>query len=93
MQVKSASNLADALAVMVKASSINSMDAAGITAFMQQSSGDDDEAAVYESHSDETGKKSKPKSSRSLTSPLRVPPLALDLELQIETLIGRHAQV
>ena len=31
-----------ALAVMVKASSINSMDVAGITAFMQQSSSDDD---------------------------------------------------
>jgi hypothetical protein len=45
------------LAVMVKASSINSMDAAGITAFMQSSSSDDDDdmgapdAAVYESHS------------------------------------------
>merc|ERR1719444_504937 len=57
MQVKSANSLADALAVMVKASSINSMDAAGITAFMQSSSSDDDDdtgapdAAVYESHS------------------------------------------
>jgi chromosome segregation ATPase len=57
MQVKSATSLADALAVMVKASSINSMDAAGITAFMQSSSSDDDDdmgapdAAVYESHS------------------------------------------
>jgi chromosome segregation ATPase len=57
MQVKSATNLADALAVMVKAASLNSMDAAGITAFMQQSSSDDDDdagapdAAVYESHS------------------------------------------
>jgi len=57
MQVKSASSLADALAVMVKASSINSMDAAGITSFMQQTTDDDDsdagapDAAVYESHS------------------------------------------
>merc|ERR1719329_2046050 len=57
MQVKSASNLADALAIMVKASSINSMDAAGITSFMQSSDEDDDsesgapDAAVYESHS------------------------------------------
>jgi len=57
MQVKSANSLADALAVMVKASSIGSMDAAGITAFMQSSSGDDDDdmgapdAAVYESSS------------------------------------------
>jgi chromosome segregation ATPase len=57
MQVKSAGNLADALAVMVKASSINSMDAAGITSFMQSSNDDDDsdagapDAAVYESHS------------------------------------------
>jgi len=57
MQVKSANSLADALAVMVKASSINSMDAAGITAFMQSSSSDDDDdmgapdAAVYEIHS------------------------------------------
>jgi len=57
MQVKSANNLADALAVMVKASAINSMDAAGITAFVQSSSNDDDDdagapdAAVYESHS------------------------------------------
>merc|ERR1719197_2043740 len=57
MQVKSASSLADALAVMVKASSINSMDAAGITSFMQstQQDSDDDtgapDAAVYESHS------------------------------------------
>jgi len=57
MQVKSASNLADALAIMVKASSINSMDAAGITSFMQSSDDDDDsdagapDAAVYESHS------------------------------------------
>jgi hypothetical protein len=57
MQVKSANSLADALAVMVKASSINSMDAAGITAFMQSSTSDDDDdagapdAAVYESHS------------------------------------------
>merc|ERR1719183_2707286 len=57
MQVKSAGNLADALAIMVKASSINSMDAAGITSFMQSSSDDDDsdtgapDAAVYESHS------------------------------------------
>jgi len=56
MQVKSASILADALAIMVKASSINSMDAAGITSFMQSTDSDDDEAgapdaAVYESHS------------------------------------------
>jgi uncharacterized coiled-coil DUF342 family protein len=57
MQVKSAGSLADALAVMVKASSINSMDAAGITSFMQQTTDDDDsdagapDAAVYESHS------------------------------------------
>jgi len=57
MQVKSAKSLSDALAVMVKASSINSMDAAGITAFMQSSTSDDDDdmgapdAAVYESHS------------------------------------------
>jgi len=57
MQVKSAGNLVDALAIMVKASSINSMDAAGIASFMQSSSDDDDseagapDAAVYESHS------------------------------------------
>jgi len=57
MQVKSAGNLVDALAVMVKASSINSMDAAGITSFMQSTTDDDDsdtgapDAAVYESHS------------------------------------------
>jgi len=57
MQVKSANSLADALAVMVRASSLNSMDAAGITAFMQSSSSDDDDdtgapdAAVYESSS------------------------------------------
>jgi len=57
MQVKSANSLADALAVMVRASSLNSMDAAGITAFMQSSTSDDDDdmaapaAAVYESSS------------------------------------------
>jgi len=57
MQVKSAGNLVDALAIMVKASSINSMDAAGIASFMQSSSDDDNsdagapDAAVYESHS------------------------------------------
>jgi len=57
MQVKSANSLADALAVMVRASSLNSMDAAGITAFMQSSISDDDDdmaapaAAVYESSS------------------------------------------
>ena len=57
MQVKSAGNLVDALAVMVKASSINSMDAAGIASFMQSSADDDDsdmaapDAAVYESSS------------------------------------------
>jgi hypothetical protein len=57
MQVKSATSLADALAIMVKAAGINSMDAAGITSFMQQTTDDDDsdagapDAAVYESHS------------------------------------------
>merc|ERR1719162_2892925 len=61
MQIKSANNLEQALAVMVKASGISSMDASGILALAQTSSkSDDDEddsdtgapdAAVYESHS------------------------------------------
>ena len=57
MQVKSANSLEEALAIMDEASSINSMDAAGITSFVQSSDGDDDsdsgapDAAVYEKHS------------------------------------------
>jgi len=61
MQIKTATNLEQALAVMVKASGISSMDASGIMALAQTSSSSDDddsdsetgapEAAVYESHS------------------------------------------
>jgi len=61
MQIKSATNLEQALAVMVKASGISSMDASGILALAQTSSkSDDDEddseagapqAAAYESSS------------------------------------------
>ena len=46
MQVKSAGSLVDALAVMVKAESINSLDAAGIASFMQSSTSDDDDDMV-----------------------------------------------
>jgi len=61
MQIKTATNLEEALAVMVKASGISSMDASGIVALAQTSSSSDDddsdsetgapEAATYESHS------------------------------------------
>jgi chromosome segregation ATPase len=61
MQIKSANSLEQALAVMVKASGISSMDANGILALAQTSSKSDDddddseagapEAAAYESHS------------------------------------------
>jgi len=61
MQIKSANTLEQALAVMVKASGISSMDASGIMALAQTSSKSDDddddseagapEAAAYESHS------------------------------------------
>jgi hypothetical protein len=61
MQLKSANSLEQALAVMVKASGISSMDASGIMALAQTSSKSDDddddseagapEAAAYESHS------------------------------------------
>jgi hypothetical protein len=61
VQVQSAQNLEQALAVMVKASGISSMDAKGILALAQTSSKSDDDdddseagapdAAVYESHS------------------------------------------
>merc|ERR1719223_1813068 len=61
MQIKSATNLEQALSVMVKASGISSMDASGIMALAQTSSNSDDddddsdtgapEAAVYENKS------------------------------------------
>ena len=61
MQIKSATTLEQALSVMVKASGISSMDASGIMALAQTSSGSDDddddsdtgapEAAVYENQS------------------------------------------
>merc|ERR1719162_1927104 len=61
MQIKSANNLEQALAVMVKASGISSMDASGILALAQTSSKSDDddddseagapEAAAYENKS------------------------------------------
>ena len=60
MQVKPANSLEDALEIMDKASSVNSMDAAGITSFVQSSDDDDDDddsdsgapdAAVYGNHS------------------------------------------
>jgi hypothetical protein len=62
MQLKSASNLADALSALVQASVFSSADASRLTALVQsqQSAGDDDSdaapgapaAAVYEGHSD-----------------------------------------
>merc|ERR1719460_1977059 len=57
MQVKSASNLAQALDMMVKASSISSADAQTLNSFVQTTNDDDDDetgapdAAVYENHS------------------------------------------
>ena len=53
MQVKPANGLEDALEIMDKASSVNSMDAAGITSIVQASDDDDNsdsgapDAAVY----------------------------------------------
>merc|ERR1719460_2123786 len=57
MQVKSASNLAQALDMMVKASSISSADARTLNSFVQMNNDDSDDdmgapdAAVYEGHS------------------------------------------
>jgi len=57
MQLKSASNLAQALDVMVKASAISAADGSRLTALLQSSSDDSDSdagapaAEVYESHS------------------------------------------
>merc|ERR1719478_1286661 len=58
LQLKSASNLADALSVMVQASALSSADASQLTAFVQASHEDSDDsmgapaASVYEGHSD-----------------------------------------
>merc|ERR1719201_148122 len=55
MQLKSASNLAEALTVMVKASAISSADATKLTALVQTDDSDSDTGApaaeVYENHS------------------------------------------
>lgn len=57
MQLKSANSLKQVFAIMVKASTLNSADAAKLTAFVQSSTDDDDSefgapaGAVYESHS------------------------------------------
>merc|ERR1719316_218185 len=58
LQLKSASNLADALSVMVQASALSSADASRLTALVQSDQSDSDDAAgapaaqVYEGHSD-----------------------------------------
>merc|ERR1719506_115225 len=58
LQLKSASNLADALSVMVQASVLSSADASRLTALVQTQQGSDDSdmgapaAQVYEGHSD-----------------------------------------
>merc|ERR1719183_673827 len=56
MQLKSASSLTQVFELMVQASTISTADAQKLTAFVQSSTDDDDEAgapagAVYESHS------------------------------------------
>jgi hypothetical protein len=55
MQLKSASNVAQALSIMVEAASLNAKDASQLTAFLQSSQEDEDVGApagtVYESHS------------------------------------------
>merc|ERR1719269_579642 len=58
LQLKSASNLADALSVMVQASALSSADASRLTAMVQTEQSDSDSelgapaAQVYEGHSD-----------------------------------------
>merc|ERR1719482_2633524 len=58
LQLKSATNLADALTVMVQASVLSSADASRLTALVQTTQGSDDSdlgapaAAVYQGHSD-----------------------------------------